>query len=151
MSSRAGKDHKIYISTSLLTDTSGTGATWVEFTPIESTDSEIAREEVTFKTRENGGAEQTLGGTLSATQEMNWAYLQGDTEAEAILDAIVADSLIAIADMDGDITSGSAKGQIGNYTVTSYSQSKPIDDVVTVTASCKLADANFNMNYTGAA
>ena len=72
--SRAGKDHKIYISTSLLTDTNGTGATWVEFTPVESTDSEIAREEVTFKTRENGGAEQTLGGSLSATQEINWAF-----------------------------------------------------------------------------
>ena len=149
--SRAGKDHKIYISTSLLTDTAGAGASWVEFTPVESTDSEIAREEVTFKTRENGGAEQTLGGSLSATQEINWAYLQGDAQADAILDAIVNDNPIAIADMDGDITAGSAKGQIGNYTVTSYSQSKPIDDVVTVTASCKLADAFFNMNYTGSA
>jgi len=146
--SRAGKDHKIYISTTLLTDTAGASAVWVEFTPIESTDSEIAREEVTFKTRENGGAEQTLGGTLSATQEMNWAYLSGDDEAEAILEAIVNDDLIAIADMDGDITVPGAKGQIGNYTVTSFSMSKPIDDVVTVTASCKLADANFNMNYT---
>ncbi len=147
MSSRAGKDHKIYISTDLLTDTAGTGATWVEFTPVESTDSEIAREEVTFKTRENGGAEQTLGGTLSATQEINWAYISGDTEAEAILDAIVADDLIAVADMDGDIAVSGNAGQIGNYTVVSYSQSKPIDDVVTVTASLKLADANFNMNY----
>lgn len=149
MSSRAGKDHKIYISTTLLTDTAGTGAVWVEFTPVESTDSEIAREEVTFKTRENGGAEQTLGGTLSATQEINWAYLTGDTQATAILAAIVGDTAIAIADMDGDITAGSNKGQIGNYTITSYSQSKPIDDVVTVTASCKLADAFFNMDYTG--
>lgn len=147
MSSRAGKDHKIYISTSLLTDTAGAGAVWVEFTPVESTDSEIAREEVTFKTRENGGAEQTLGGTLSATQEINWAYISGDTEAEAILDAIVADDLIAVADMDGNITTSGNAGQIGNYTVVSYSQSKPIDDVVTVTASLKLADANFNMNY----
>lgn len=147
MSSRQGKDHKIYISTSLLTDTAGTGASWVEFTPVESTDSEIAREEVTFKTRENGGAEQTLGGTLSSTQEINWAYLSGDAEAEAILDAIINDDLIAIADMDGDITTSGNAGQIGNYTVTSYSQSKPIDDVVTVTASCKVADANFNMNY----
>ena len=149
--SRAGKDHKIYISTSLLTDTAGAGATWVEFTPVESTDSEIAREEVTFKTRENGGAEQTLGGSLSATQEINWAFLQGDAQADAILDAIVNDNPIAIADMSGDIAAGSNVGQIGNYTVTSYSQSKPIDDVVTVTASCKLSDAFFNMNYTGAA
>jgi len=145
--SRQGKDHKIYISTSLLTDTAGAGASWVEFTPVESTDSEISREEVTFKTRENGGAEQTLGGSLSATQEINWAYLAGDTEADAILDAIINDTPIAIADMDGDIT-GTANGQIGNYTVTTFSQSKPIDGVVQVSASCKLADAFFNMNYT---
>ena len=146
--SRAGKDHKIYISTSLLTDTAGTGAVWVEFAPVESTDSEIAREEVTFKTRENGGAEQTLGGTLSNTIDINWAYLSGDAQADAILDAINADNLIAIADVDGDITVTGTKGQIGNYTITSFSQSKPIDDVVTVTASAKLADANFNMDYT---
>lgn len=146
--SRAGKDHKIYISTSLLTDTSGTGAVWVEFAPVESTDSEIAREEVSFKTRENGGAEQTLGGTLSNTIDINWAYLSGDAQADAILDAINADNLIAIADVDGDITTTGTKGQIGNYTITSFSQSKPIDDVVTVTASAKLADANFNMDYT---
>ena len=145
---RAGKDHKIYISTSLLTDTSGTGAVWVEFAPVESTDSEIAREEVSFKTRENGGAEQTLGGTLSNTIDINWAYLSGDAQADAILDAINADNLIAIADVDGDITTTGTKGQIGNYTITSFSQSKPIDDVVTVTASAKLADANFNMDYT---
>ena len=147
MSNRAGKDHKIYISTSLLTDTAGAGAVWVEFAPVESTDSEIAREEVTFKTRENGGAEQTLGGTISNTIDINWAYLSGDANADAILAAIVADNLIAIADVDGDISTSGTKGQIGNYSVLSFSQSKPIDDVVTVTASCKLADANFNLEY----
>ena len=147
MSSRQGKGHKIYLSAALLTDTSGTGATWVEFTPVESTDSEIAREEVTFKTRENGGAEQTLGGSLSNTIDITWAYLSGDTEAELLLNSIVADNQVAVADMDGDITVSGNAGQIGNYTITSYSSAKPIDGVVEITASLKLADANFNMNY----
>lgn len=147
MSSRQGKDHKIYLSADLLTDTAGTGATWVEFTPVESTSSDIAREEVTFKTRENGGAEQTLGGSLSATIEVNWAYLSGDTEAELLLDSIVSDSAVAVADMDGDIAVSGNAGQIGNYTITNYASDKPIDGVVTITASLKLADANFNMNY----
>jgi len=147
MSSRQGKDHKIYLSASLLTDTSGAGATWVEFLPVESTSSEIAREEVTFKTRENGGAEQTLGGSLSNTIEVNWAYLSGDANAELLLDSIVADNAVAVADMDGDITVSGNSGQIGNYTITNYSSDKPIDGVVNITASLKLADAFFNMNY----
>jgi hypothetical protein len=147
MSSRQGKDHKIYLSTDLLTDTIGTGATWVEFLPVESTDSEIAREEVNFKTRENGGAEQTLGGSLSNNIDINWAYLSGDANAELLLESIVQDNLVAIADMDGDITVSGNAGQIGNYSITSYNQAKPIDGVVNVTASCALADANFNMNY----
>lgn len=147
MSSRQGKDHKIYLSASLLTDTSGAGATWVEFLPVESTSSEIAREEVTFKTRENGGAEQTLGGSLSNTIEVNWAYLSGDANAELLLDSIVADNAVAVADMDGDIAVSGNSGQIGNYTITNYSSDKPIDGVVNITASLKLADAFFNMNY----
>ena len=147
MSSRQGKDHKIYLSAALLTDTVGGGASWVEFTPVESTDSEIAREEVTFKTRENGGAEQVLGGSLSATLEVNWAYLSGDAQAELLLDSIVADNAVAVADMDGDITVSGNAGQIGNYTIVSYSSAKPIDGVVNITASLKLSDAFFNMNY----
>jgi hypothetical protein len=147
MSSRQGKDHKIYLSADLLTDTVGGGATWLEFTPVESTNSDISREEVTFKTRENGGAEQTLGGSLSNTIEVNWAYLSGDTEQELLLDSIVADNSVACADMDGDITTPGNSGQIGNYTITNYAQDKPIDGVVNVTASLKLADAFFNMNY----
>ena len=119
----------------------------MEFAPVESTSSDIAREEVTFKTRENGGAEQTLGGSLSATIEVNWAYLSGDTEAELLLDSIVSDSAVAVADMDGDIATSGNAGQIGNYTITNYASDKPIDGVVTITASLKLADANFNMNY----
>ena len=147
MSSRQGKDHKIYLSSALLTDTVGGGASWVEFTPVESTDSEITREEVTFKTRESGGAEQTLGGSLSATIEVNWAYLSGDIQAELLLNSIVADDAVAVADMDGDITVSGNAGQIGNYTIVSYSSAKPIDGVVNITASLKLSDAFFNMNY----
>ena len=145
--SREGKNHKIFVSATPLASPEDAGAGWIEMEIVENTSGELARDEVTFKTREQGGSEQTLGGTLSGTKEISWAYLAGDSAADAILDAIIDGTKIAVLDLDGPNTSG-AKGTKGNYTVLNYKDDKPIDGVVKISGSLKLADANFNMKYT---
>tara|TARA_R110000824_G_scaffold16448_3_gene68138 strand:- start:505 stop:957 length:453 start_codon:yes stop_codon:yes gene_type:complete len=145
---RIGVNHKLYVSTSLMTDATGTGATWVEFLPTESTDSELTREEVTFKTRENGGLEVSAGGSFTATVSGSWVYLKGDAVQAAIINAIEAGSPVAIADVDGDIATAGTYGTIGNYSLSSVSSTKPVSGAVTMSFSAKLSDTFYDMNYT---
>lgn len=144
---RIGVNHKLYVSTSLLTDTAGTGAVWVEFVPIESTDGEMTREEISFKTRENGGQEFTCPGTFSATASGSWIYKKDDAIQLAIITAIEAGDPVAIADVDGDIVTSGTFGTIGNYSLSSVNSSKPISGGVTMSFSAKLSDAFYNMKY----
>lgn len=145
---RIGVNHKLYVSVTLLTDSAGTGATWVEFLPTESTDAELTREEITFKTRENGGLEMSAGGSFSATQSGSWVYLKGDAVQAAIINAIEAGLPVAIADMDGDIATPGSYGTIGNYSLSSVSSTKPVSGAVTMSFSAKLSDTFYDMNHT---
>lgn len=148
---RIGKDHKLYVSTTILADLLDLtidAAPWVEFLLVDSTDNSLERESIQFKTRENSGQQQTCPGALINSIELSWVYKKNDATQEAICTALKDGTNIAIADVDGDVTATGTDGVIGNYSVLSFNQSKPVDGVVQVTVTCEPSDSVFDPCWT---
>lgn len=147
---RLGKDWKLYVSTVALADLDNAtidALTWAEFDIIESVETSNEREEISFKTRENGGQEQTVAGALSSSLDLSWVYKKGDATGKSIEDAVKNGTALAIADLDGDIDTTGTYGTIGNFSALSHSRSEPIDGVVQLNVTLKPADAVYDMGW----
>ena len=66
---------------------------------------------------------------------MNWD--PADAGFTALQEAWANSDEIAIAAMDGDIATSGSQGLAGNFTVTNFSRSEPLEEAVTVSVTLK--------------
>jgi hypothetical protein len=94
-------------------------------------------DEVEVTTRAAGGNKQYEAGLrdVSITTQMN--YEPADAGFQALLSAYTARNKVAFAEMDGDITTATNKGVVGNYVITAFGRPKQLGDRTVVDLTLK--------------
>lgn len=153
MSIKKGTEFKLYYSASALADVqNGTvqGATWTEATNVSSANPTSSREDNTVTIRLGGGTEVGLGGKVTNEISFSVPYDPDDGFYDALATAYDADSVIALADMDGEISTTGSKGVVGNFNIKEFSRDEP-DSGAAVTTVRARPTSVFARNYEASA
>ena len=131
-----GMDCKLYFDSTPLADAPSTG-TWVELANAKDVTINLETGEADITTRANNGWRATAATLKDGSVEFEMLWKPGDTGFDAIKTAWSNAAEIAIAAMDGDITVSGNQGLAGNFTVTNFSRSEPLEDAVSVSVTLK--------------
>ena len=116
---KLGKSCKLYYSAALLDGSSVTPAlaTWVEITLVKDLTLDHAREDHEATTRGSGDYIETAKGMVEAGVEFGMKHLPGNAGFDALRDAWIAGTTVAMAIMDGDIATSGSEGLCANMVV----------------------------------
>ncbi len=131
-----GKDGKLYYDATPLVAGPLTG-TWVEVTNVTDVNLNLETGESDITTRANSGWRATAPTLKDGSIEFEMVWKPGDTGFDAIEEAWSDGDEIAIAAMDGAITTVGSKGLAGNFTVTNFSRSEPLEEAMKVSVTLK--------------
>jgi len=138
MSHKLGMNCKFYYSDTLLSDTSGPDTvTWNEIENVRDLTLNLETGEADVTTRANNGWRATAATLKDGSIEFEMLWDTGDAAFGALKDAWANSTEIALAAMDGDIETTESEGLAGNFTVTNFSRSEPLEEGVTVSVTVK--------------
>ncbi len=140
-----GFECKIYFDATALAGTPDTG-TWAELTIVKDVNVPDERDEVENTTRESNGVKTFETGLRTVGVEFEIEHDPANAGYAALKAAYEANTEIAIAVMDGDITTIGKTGVGGNFKVATFPRSEPLGDHVT--SSIKLVPSSFIDDYT---
>lgn len=95
--------------------------------------------EADVTTRGNSGWRATTSTLREATVEFEMLWKPGDTVFEAIKDAFLASTNVSLAVLDQLRTVTGAQGPVGDWSITNFSRSEPLEEGQTVSVTAKLA------------
>jgi hypothetical protein len=139
MSRVLGMNAKLYRSAELLEDASSSdvsGATWIEIENVRDVTLNLETGEADVTTRANSGWKQTLATLKDGSVEFEMVWDTTDDDFAAVRDAWLNNDEIALAVMDGDIAT-MAQGLAGNFVITNFSRTEPLEDAVKVSVTAK--------------
>ena len=93
--------------------------------------------EADITTRGNGGWRATRAALRDASVEFELVWDGEDAALEAIRDAYLAGSELALAVMDGDIATVGSEGFCANFVVTGFNRGEPLEEAITVSVTAK--------------
>ncbi len=94
--------------------------------------------EADVTTRGNSGFRQTIAGLREITLEFEMVWEPGDAAFEAIRNAFLPPgALVAFAALDSAGASGD--GPVGDFAITNFSRSEPLEEAISVSVTAKLA------------
>jgi len=131
-----GMDCKLYFDPAPLAGAPSTG-TWTELTNAKDVTVNLETGEADITTRANSGWRATAATLKDGSIEFEMVWRPGDAGFDAIQTAWANSAEIALAAMDGDITTSGNQGLAGNFTVTNFSRSEPLEEAVTVSITLK--------------
>lgn len=139
MSHKLGMECKFYRCASLIDDASNTPAlaTWVEVTNVRDLTLNLETGEADITTRANSGWRATAATLKDGSIEFEMLWDTDDAGFSAIQDAWSGSSEIALAAMDADIETAGSEGLAGNFVVTNFSRSEPLEEGVMVSVTVK--------------
>jgi len=138
MGHKLGMNCKFYHSATLLSETSGPDAvTWNEIENVRDLTLNLETGEADITTRANNGWRATAATLKDGSIEFEMLWDTGDAAFGALKDAWANSTEIALAAMDGDIETAGSEGLAGNFTVTNFSRSEPLEEGVTVSVTVK--------------
>ena len=138
MGHRLGMQCKFYYSSTLLSEASGPGdVTWNEIKNVRDLTLNLETGEADVTTRANNGWRATAATLKDGSIEFEMLWDTGDAAFGALKDAWAGGAEIALAAMDGDIATAGSEGLAGNFTVTNFSRSEPLEEGVTVSVTVK--------------
>lgn len=124
-----GKDAKLYVGDTLLSSVVAVGdVTWTEEDEVRDVTLNLDRSEADVTTRANSGWRATATTLADASVDFMLIFKSDDSQFESIRDAFTDNTEIALAIMDGDITSDGTQGLAANFVVTSFSRSEPLEE-----------------------
>lgn len=123
---KLGLDGKVYVSTTR--HDAGSTITWSEFDLVESVEHESSKAEATVRNRKSKYAKMA-GGTRQVSYTLSATYDASDAVVNLLLSAYENDTVIAVAVMDGDITTSGEKGFYLDVEVTSAPKPEELDDI----------------------
>jgi len=136
---RLGLECKFYYSDTLLDGGTNTPATvsWNEIDNVRDLTLNLETGEADITTRANDGWRATAATLKDGSIEFEMLWKPGDAAFDALKDAWVNSEEIALAAMDDEIATSGSEGLAGNFTVTNFSRSEPLEEGVTVSVTVK--------------
>jgi len=131
-----GMDCKLYFDSAPLAGAPSTG-TWTELTNAKDVTVNLETGEADITTRANSGWRATAATLKDGSIEFEMLWRPGDAGFDAIQSAWANSAEIGLAAMDGEITTSGNQGLAGNFTVTNFSRSEPLEEAVTVSVTLK--------------
>ena len=95
--------------------------------------------EADITTRSNSGWRATAATLRECTVEFEMVWKSGDAGFEAIKDAFLNATEVAIAVLTDDRDNSGAEGPRGNWTITQFTRNEALEEAITVSVTAKLA------------
>ncbi len=127
-----GKDCKLYHSSALMDGSASTPATatWNEVDVVRDLSNDLSTGEADITTRGNNGFKASAATLKAGGIDFECLWRPGDTQFDALLDAWVNSTEIALMALDGDKAVAGKKGLAGNFVVTNFTRPENLDDAV---------------------
>ena len=136
MAEKLGMQCKLYYDATPLAD-GPSGASWTELTKAREVTVNLEASEADITSRGNSGWRATRAALRDASLEFELVWDPADTAVEAIRDAYLNGSEIALAAMDGDIATVGSEGFVANFYITAFNRGEPLEEAVTVSVTAK--------------
>ena len=104
--------------------------------------------EADVTTRANEGWRATAPTLRSASLEFEMLWKPSDTAFAAIRDAFLANEQVAFGVLTGDVDDADSEGPVGDWSITGFTRSEPLEEGVKVAVTAKLA--TYDEWYEGA-
>lgn len=119
---------------------SGTAlATLTEMANVKDVTLNLEAGEADVTTRANQGWRATAPTLRECTAEFEMLWKPGDAGFDAVKTAFLTSGTIRLAVLTGDKTAAGTEGPLGDFSITNFSRSEPLEEGVTVSVTAKLA------------
>ena len=136
-----GMNCKLYYGDSVLTETDPLnvtdGVTWAELTNAKDVNLNLEKGEADITTRANNGWRATAGTLKDGGIEFEAIWKPGDAGFTALQTAWANGTEISMMALDGAYGTAGSQGLAGNFTVTNFSRSEPLEEAATVSVTIK--------------
>jgi len=139
-----GKNAKLYYISGGIPETT---PTWVLLGAIKSVKAPLEKDEIDATTRDSGDFKRYIGGLKDVPVSIEMPYDNANTGFGVVQGAYFADTVLGIALMDGDIETAGSQGLLADFIVTGFDIDQPLDGLVMVNISLKLADTEYAPNW----
>jgi len=141
MPRRTGAQCKLYYCATLLSATNPPeSATWVEIKGVRDLTKPLEKDTVELPARGDTYVQQITSPLIKSGIEFEMYWDEGNAGLQVLKDKFLDNSLIALAAMSGDITVTGVEGLVGNFQITSFPTSEPLQDGVSVSIKAVPAD-----------
>ena len=141
-----GMNCKLYYGDDVMTTTDpedvGDGITWTELDNAKDVTLNLETGEADITTRANNGWRATAATLKDGGIEFEAIWKPGDAGFEALQTAWENASEISLMVLDGGKATVGSQGLVGNFTVTNFSRSEPLEEAVTVSVTIKPSSFN---------
>ena len=114
-------------------------ATLTEMDNVKDVTLNLEAGEADVTTRANQGWRATAPTLRECTAEFEMLWKPGDTGFDAIKTAFLTSATIALAVLTGEKATSGTEGPRGDFSITNFSRSEPLEEGVTVSVTAKLA------------
>ena len=125
-----GMDAKLYYGSTVLVSSDASLGDWTEFDILTDVTLNLSTGESDITTRANSGWRATAPTLKDGSIDFEIVYKADDAGFEKIETAWDTNAEIAIAAMDGDITDAGSRGLTGNFTVTNFTRTEPLEEAI---------------------
>jgi len=136
MSNKIGLECKLYQAQAMTGETGPGQATWTELTNAREVTMTLEASEADVSSRANGW-KATRAALRDATLEFELLWDGEDQAIQALRDAYLNGTKIALAAMDGDISAEGSQGFVANFYITGFTRNEPMEEGVTVSVTAK--------------
>lgn len=146
-----GMSAKMYYAAAAFTasdEAAVTSATLTELTNVKDLTANLETGEADVTTRANNGWRATAATLKEMTLEWEMQWKPGDGGFEAIKNAWLNSSEIGLVAVDQAYGTVGAQGPAGNFTITNFSKSEPLEEAQTVSVTAKAS--SFQQWFTNA-
>lgn len=132
-----GMNCKAYYGASALDIADASTGSWTEMTNVKDVTINLETGEADITTRANSGWRATAATLKDGTIEFEMQWDPSDAGFTKIQTAWTNSAEVALAAMFGDIDEAGTQGLAGNFTITNFSASQPLEEASTVSVTAK--------------
>ena len=133
-------DYVLGMNCKIFAGAAGTAlASLTELTNVKDVNCNLEAGEADVTTRANSGWRATAATLKEATLEFEMVWKPGDTGFDLFQAAFLAGTNLSIAALTGPLATANSDGPYGDWSVTSFSRSEPLEEATTASVTCKIA------------
>jgi TP901-1 family phage major tail protein len=114
-------------------------ATLIEMSNVKDVTLSMEAGEADITTRANSGWRATAPTLRECTAEFEMLWKPGDAGFDAVKSAFLSAGTLRLAILTGNKSTPGSEGPLGDFSITNFSRSEPLEEGVTVSVTAKLA------------